>query len=56
MNVRFKVHDSFGDSLLSIKVQFITAETEDIEIVGILEAVVDLLDWLHVPLSEFRRE
>lgn len=56
VNVRFKVHDSFGDSLLSIKVQLITAETEDIEIVGILEAVVDLLDWLHVPLSEFRRE
>lgn len=56
VNLRFKVNDSFGDSLLSIKVQLITAETEDIELVGILEAVVDLLDWLHVPLSEFRRE
>lgn len=56
VNLRFKVNDSFGDSLISIKVQLITAETEDIEIVGILEAVVDLLDWLHVPLSEFRRE
>lgn len=54
VNLRFKVHDSFGDSLLSIKIQLITAETEDIEIVGIREAVVDLLDWLHVPLSEFR--
>lgn len=54
MNVRFKVNDSFGDSLLSIKVQLITAETEDIEIVGILEAVVDLLDWLHVPFSDFK--
>lgn len=54
MNVRFKVHDSFGDSLLSIKVQLITAETEDIEIVGIREAVVDLLDWLHVPFSDFK--
>ena len=56
VNLRFKVNDSFGDSLLSIKIQLITAETEDIEIVGILEAVVELLDWLHVPLSEFRRE
>ena len=41
---------------LTLKTKLITAETEDIEIVGILEAVVDLLDWLHVPLSEFRRE
>lgn len=56
VNVRFKARYSFGDSLLSIKVQLITAETEDIEIVGILEAVVDLLEWLHVPLSEFSRE
>ena len=56
VNLRFKARCSFGDSLLSIKTQLITADTDDIEIVGMREAVVDLLDWLHVPLSEFRRE
>lgn len=56
VNLRFKERDSFGDSLISIKTGLITDDIEDIEIVGILEAVVDLLDWLHVPLSEFRRE
>ena len=56
MNLRFKVHDSFGDSLFSIKIQLITDDIEDIEIVGKMEAVVDLLEWLHVPLSEFSRE
>lgn len=56
VNVRFKARDSFGDSLLSIKTQLITDDIEDTEIVGKREAVVDLLEWLHVSLSEFRRE
>ena len=56
VNVRFKERYSFGDSFLSIKTKLITDDIEDIEIVGKREAVVDLLDWLHVPLSEFRRE
>lgn len=56
MNLRFKPRFSFGDSLLSIKTQLITDDIEDIEIVGKREAVVDLLEWLHVPLSEFSRE
>jgi len=54
VNLRFKPRYSFGDSLLSIKTQLITDDIEDIEIVGKREAVVDLLEWLHVPLSEFR--
>lgn len=53
VNLRFKPRYSFGDSLLSIKTQLITDDIEDIEIVGKREAVVDLLEWLHVPLSEF---
>lgn len=56
VTLRFKVRDSFGDSLISIKTDFITADIEDTEIVGKREAVIDLLEWLHVPLSEFRRE
>ena len=54
MTVRFMARYSFGDSLLSIKTKLITDDIEDIEIVGKREAVVDLLEWLHVPLSEFR--
>lgn len=54
VNLRFKPRYSFGDSLLSIKTQLITDDIEDIEIVGKREVVVDLLEWLHVPLSEFR--
>ena len=50
------VNLSFGDSLISIKTNFITDDIEDIEIVGKGEAVVDLLEWLHVPISEFSRE
>lgn len=53
VNLRFKARDSFGDSLISIKTGLIT---DDIEIVGKREAVVDLLEWLHVALSEFSRE
>ena len=53
VNVRFKERYSFGDSFLSIKTKLIT---DDIEIVGKREAVVDLLEWLHVPISEFSRE
>lgn len=56
VTVRFMARYSFGDSLLSIKTQLITDDIEDIEIVGKREAVVDLLEWLHVPLSEFNRE
>ena len=51
VNLRFKPRYSFGDSLLSIKTQLIT---DDIEIVGKREAVVDLLEWLHVPFSDFK--
>ena len=54
VNVRFKARYSFGDSLISIKTNFITDDIEDTEIVGRREAVIDLLEWLHVPLSEFR--
>jgi hypothetical protein len=54
VTLRFKPRYSFGDSLLSIKTNLITDDIEDIEIVGKREAVVDLLEWLHVPLSEFR--
>lgn len=54
VNVRFKERYSFGDSFLSIKTKLITDDIEDIEIVGKREVVVDLLEWLHVPLSEFR--
>ena len=54
MNLRFKARDSFGDSLLSIKTNFITEDIEDTEIVGKREAVVDLLEWLHVPFSDFK--
>ena len=53
VNLSFAARCSFGDSLISIKTNFITDDIEDIEIVGKREAVVDLLDWLHVPLSEF---
>ena len=56
VNVRFKERYSFGDSFLSIKTKLITDDIEDIEIVGKREAVVDLLEWLHVSLSEFRRK
>ena len=56
VNLRFKPRYSFGDSLFSIKTQLITDDIEDIEIVGKREAVVDLLEWLHVSLSEFRRK
>lgn len=56
VNVRFKERYSFGDSFLSIKTKLITDDIEDIEIVGKREAVVDLLEWLHVPISEFSRE
>ena len=56
VNVRFKARDSFGDSILFIKTDFITDDIEDTEIVGKREAVADLLEWLHVPLSEFSRE
>lgn len=51
VDLRFKPRYSFGDSLISIKTGLIT---DDIEIVGKRETIVDLLDWLHVPLSEFR--
>lgn len=54
VNLRFKARDSFGDSLISIKIDFITEDIEDTEIVGKREAVVDLLDWLHVPFSDFK--
>lgn len=56
MNLRFKPRYSFGDSFLSIKTKLITDDIEDIEIVGKREAVVELLEWLHVPISEFSRE
>ena len=56
VNVRFKERYSFGDSFLSIRTKLITDDIEDIEIVGKREAVVDLLEWLHVPISEFSRE
>lgn len=56
VKLRFKARYSFGDSLISIKTKLITDNIEDIEIVGKREAVVDLLEWLHVPLSEFSRE
>lgn len=56
VNVRFKERYSFGDSFLSIKTKLITDDIEDIEIVGKREAVVELLEWLHVPISEFSRE
>lgn len=54
VNVRFKSRYSFGESLLSIKTYLILDDDEDIEIVGKRGAVLDLLEWLHVPLSEFR--
>lgn len=56
VNLSFAARCSFGDSLLSIKTKLSTDDIEDIEIVGKREAVVDLLEWIHVPLSEFRRE
>ena len=53
VNLRFVVHCRFGESSLSVKTNFITGETE---VVGKREAVVDLLEWLHVTLSEVSRE
>lgn len=38
---------------LTLKTKLITDDIEDIEIVGKREAVVDLLDWLHVPITDF---
>lgn len=56
VTVRFMAHYGFGESLPSIKTNLITDDIEDTEIVGKREAVVDLLEWLHVSLSEFRRK